>query len=119
MTSNGRDMCRDTSKRRHFSRSAGLGILILCATGATEAAESGPYLGADLGWAFTSGNVAWRTAPSIALEGPGLSDQDVAWSFQQGTVSIASSVWKRDTWTWAIFRPRSRAGRIRPMRMRI
>ncbi len=84
MVSNGRDMCRDTSNRRHFSRSAGLGILILCATGAAEAAESGPYLGTDLGWAFTSGNVAWRTSPSTALEGPGLSDQDVAWSLSTG-----------------------------------
>ena len=84
MVSNGRDMCRDTSNQRQFSRSAGLGILILCATGAAEAAESGPYLGADLGWGFTSGNVAWRTSPSIALEGPGLSEQDVAWSFSAG-----------------------------------
>lgn len=84
MLSNGRDMCRDTSNRRHFSRSAGLGILILCATGAADAAESGPYLGADLGWAFTWGNVGWRTSPSTALEGPGLSDQDVAWSFSAG-----------------------------------
>ena len=84
MVSNGRDMRRDTSNRPQFSRGAGLGILILCATGAAGAAESGPYLGADLGWGFTSGSVAWRTSPSIALEGPKLSDQDVAGSFSAG-----------------------------------
>jgi hypothetical protein len=84
MMSNGRGMCRDTSNRRHFSRSAGLGILILCATGAAEAADSGPYLGADLGWAFTRGSVDWRTPPAIALEGPALSEQDLAWSFSAG-----------------------------------
>lgn len=84
MMSNGRDRCRNTSNRRQLSRGAGLGILILCATGAAGAAESGPYLGADLGWGFTSGNVAWRTAPSIALAGPGLSDQGVVGSFSAG-----------------------------------
>lgn len=84
MMSNGRGMCRDTSNRRHFSRSTGLGILILCATGAAQAAESGPYLGANLGWAFTSGSVDWRTAPGIALEGPALSEQDLVGSFFAG-----------------------------------
>ena len=84
MMSNGRDRCRNTSNRRQLSRGAGLGILILCATGAAGAAESGPYLGADLGWGFTRGNVAWRNSPSTALGGPGLSDQDAAWSFSAG-----------------------------------
>jgi hypothetical protein len=84
MMSNGRGMCRDTSNRRRFSRSALLGALIICATGAAEAADSGPYLGADLGWGFTSGSVDWRTAPDIALHGPALSEQDLAGSFFAG-----------------------------------
>ena len=56
-----------------------------CAVSAVAAAESGPYLGADLGWAYSRDeNVAWRVSPATVLTGTGLNEHDIIWSLLAG-----------------------------------
>lgn len=75
---------RDTTGRRRSQRIAGFGVLLVCAAGATQAADSGPYLGADLGGAYAPGDTTWRISPSTVLTGSSLSEKDVVWSLTAG-----------------------------------
>jgi OmpA-like transmembrane domain len=69
---------------RGFKRTVALAGLISCTTGAVAAAESGPYVAVDLGWAFSPQDVAWRISPVTELTGSGLHDHDVAWALSAG-----------------------------------
>jgi hypothetical protein len=75
-------------------------VAVLCCAGAASAvgaAELGPYLGADLGWAYSRDeNVAWRVSPATVLTGTGLNEHDIVWSLLTGLASlIASEVFRQ------------------------
>ena len=66
MMSKGRGMCRDTSTGGTSVEAPASGSwssALQVPQEATEAAESAPYLGADLGWGFTSGSVGLANLP--------------------------------------------------------
>ena len=57
---------------------------ILFAAGSAAAAESGPYVGADLGEALYPQGAYWRPVPGSLLYGNRLDTTDFAWSFRAG-----------------------------------
>jgi hypothetical protein len=70
---------------KHFGRKAAPAAWILFAAGPAVAAESGPYVGADLGEAlYPKGAYHWRVASGSVLSGNSLDTADFAWSLRAG-----------------------------------
>ena len=70
---------------KRFGRKAAPAAWILFAAGSAAAAESGPYVGADLGAAlYPKGAYDWRLAPGSVLSGNSQDTTDFAWSFRAG-----------------------------------
>ena len=69
---------------KRFGRKVALAAWILFAAGSAAAAESGPYVAADLGEALYPQGAVWRPAPGSVLYGNTLDTTDFAWSFRAG-----------------------------------
>ncbi len=69
---------------KRFGRKVALAAWILFAAGSAAAAESGPYVGADLGEALYPQGAYWRPVPGSVLYGNRLDTTDFAWSFRAG-----------------------------------
>ena len=69
---------------KRFGRKVAPAAWILFAAGSAAAAESGPYVGADLGEALYPQGAFWRPAPGSLLYGNRLDTTDFAWSFRAG-----------------------------------
>ena len=65
-------------------RKAAPAAWFLFAAGSAAAAETGPYVGADLGEAIYQQGALWRVAPESVLYGNRLDTTDFAWSFRAG-----------------------------------
>ena len=69
---------------KRFGRKAAPAAWILFAAGSAAAAESGPYVGADLGAALYPQGAFWRVASGSVLSSNSLDTKDFAWSLRAG-----------------------------------